>query len=148
MTAFHRILVPIDFSPHASAALTLAIELAKTNDATLQLVHVYDFIPYTLPEGMFMYDGSLTARFREELSKRLAQSKETALQAGVKHVETSLGEGRPYTEIVKLAAESHADLIVMGTHGRSGLAHTFVGSVAERVVRKAPCPVIAVPLKA
>jgi nucleotide-binding universal stress UspA family protein len=146
MKLFQKILVATDFSPHAAAALRLACELAKTCDASLCLVHAYDLIPYALPEGMPLYDATMLARLREDLTRQLSRSREEALSAGVKQVEISLVQGPAPQEIVRIAEEGYS-LIVLGTHGRSGLAHLLLGSVAERVVRKAPCPVITVPLK-
>jgi nucleotide-binding universal stress UspA family protein len=128
-------------------ALRLACELAKTSDATLCLLHVYDLIPYSLPEGMPMYDAATLARLREELHKQLALTKTEALKAGVKEVEITMIQGQPYQEIIRLAEAGSYPLIVMGTHGRTGLAHLLLGSVAERVARKAPCAVIVVPSK-
>lgn len=147
MSLFQTILVPTDFSPHSEAALRLACELAKSHEAALCLVHVYDLMPSGLPEGMTFYDVATLARVRDEFVRRLAEVQRQALKAGVRQVETKLMEGQPYREIVRAAEESRAQLIVMGTHGRTGMAHVLVGSVAERVVRKAPCPVITVPYK-
>jgi nucleotide-binding universal stress UspA family protein len=147
MSLFQKILVPTDFSPHAAAALRLATELAKSNDATLCLVHVYDLLPSSLPEGMTFYDAATLAHLRDELGRRLVQVRRDALATGVKQVETKLLEGQPHREIVRAAEDGQAQLIVMGTHGRTGIAHVLVGSVAERVVRKSPCPVITVPYK-
>jgi nucleotide-binding universal stress UspA family protein len=147
MKLFEKILVPTDFSAHAAVALRFACELAKTSDAAIQLLHAYDLIPYALPEGMPMYDAATLARMREDLTKRLALAKEETLKSGVRQVEFTLVQGHPYPEIVRLAEEGNCQLIVMGTHGRSGLAHLLLGSVAERVVRKAPCPVVTVPFK-
>jgi universal stress protein A len=147
MKLFQKILVATDFSPHAEQALQLASELAKTCDASVCLVHVYDFIPYVLPEGMPMYDTATLARLREDLVRQLSSAQERARKAGVKDVQISLVQGQAQPEIVRLAEEGGYSLIVLGTHGRSGLAHLLLGSVAERVVRKAPCPVVTVPLK-
>lgn len=146
MKLFQKILVATDFSPHAEAALGLACELAKTCDASLCLVHAYDLVPYTLPEGMPLYDAGTLARLREDLARQLAGQREQAVKAGVKEIEVSLVQGNAAQEITRLAAEGFS-LIVLGTHGRTGIAHLLLGSVAERVVRKAPCPVITVPLK-
>lgn len=147
MTLFQTILVPTDFSPHATKALELAIELAKTQGAALCLVHVYYLLPYApLPGGIPMYDPHTHARLRDDLTRELSLRKEQALKAGVTRVETKLIEGQPFREIARVAEELPAQLIVMGTHGRTGIAHMLVGSVAERVVRSAACPVITVPL--
>jgi nucleotide-binding universal stress UspA family protein len=147
MKLFQKILVATDFSPHAEQALQVASELAKTCDASVCLVHVYDLIPYGLPEGMPMYDAATLSRLREDLLRQLSSARERVLKAGVKDVTIGLVQGQPQPEIVRLAEEGGYSLIVVGTHGRSGLAHVLLGSVAERVVRKAPCPVVTVPMK-
>jgi nucleotide-binding universal stress UspA family protein len=147
MTLFKKILVATDFSAHATAATQLACELAQQSEAALCLVHVYDTLPFALPEGSTIYDVASLARLREDLTKQLAAAQRSALERGVRQVETKLIEGQPYREIVRAAEEWGAQLIVTGTHGRSGMAHLLLGSVAERVARKAPCPVVVVPLK-
>jgi nucleotide-binding universal stress UspA family protein len=148
MTLFKKILVATDFSPHAAAALRLACDLAKQGEAALCLVHVYDPLPFALPEGASIYDLATLARLREDLGKQLAMAQRTALEQGVRQLETKLVEGQAQREIVRAAEAWGAQLIVTGTHGRTGMAHLLLGSVAERVARKAPCPVIVVPLKA
>jgi nucleotide-binding universal stress UspA family protein len=148
MKLFEKILVATDFSPHATVAFQLALKLARVSEASLCLVHVYDLVPYaTLPEGIPMYDPGMLARLRADLTKQLTQAKESALKAGVSQVETRLVEGQAYREIVRVGEEWGSDLIVVGTHGRSGVAHLLLGSVAEKVVRKAQCPVMTVPMK-
>jgi nucleotide-binding universal stress UspA family protein len=147
MTQLKKILVPTDFSPHASVALRFAEDLAKRSGASLCLLHAYEVTPYVLPEGVPMYDAALIARLREELGKHLELLKEETLKAGVAHVETKLVEGNPARQIALTAEQWGASLIVMGTHGRTGFAHLLLGSVAEKVVRKSPCAVIAVPTK-
>jgi nucleotide-binding universal stress UspA family protein len=148
MSSFRKILVATDFSPHAANALQLASELAKTCDAAIQLIHVYDVIPYTLPEGMPVYDAVQLAQVREGLGQQLRKAEGQLKSAGVRGAEGVLREGQASAEIARVAQEGGFDLIVMGTHGRSGVAHLLLGSVAERVMRKAPCPVLVVPLKA
>lgn len=147
MKLFQKILVPTDFSPHAQAALDLATELAKTCGAALCVLHAYDVIPYTLPEGMPLYDAGQLERMRQELGKQLALAKQSVEKAGVREVDTKLCQGQTYAEIISAAESWGADVIVMGTHGRTGLAHLLLGSTAEKVVRKSPCAVITVPLK-
>jgi len=146
MALIQTILVPIDFSEHSAAALALAIQLAKSSDAALHLAHVDDFIAYTLPNGAVIYDAITLARLREGMRQRLLAMQAEVQKAGVARVQTTVLEGQPDVEVVRHAAELGADLIIMGTHGRRGFSHLMLGSVAERVVRKAPCPVIAVPL--
>lgn len=146
MGSFRKILVATDFSPHAVNALRLAGELAKQSAAALQIVHVYDVVPYTLPEGMPVFDGGQMARIRDELGQQLRKLAGEAQRSGVQSVDSALVEGQASAEIVRHAQEGQFDLIVMGTHGRGGFAHLLLGSVAERVVRKASCPVLVVPL--
>lgn len=145
MRPFQKILVPTDFSPHAETALEFAVQLANTSGAAITLVHVFDVIPYTLPEGMPLYDAAQLGYLRDELGKQLDRASAFATKAGAKRVETSLLQGQTHDEIVRAAREGGFDLIVIGTHGRSGIAHLLLGSVAEKVVRKAHCPVVTVP---
>jgi nucleotide-binding universal stress UspA family protein len=92
-------------------------------------------------------EGSVLANLREEVRKRLLNLRVETQKAGVGTVEAMVLEGKPSVQIVHHAEALPADLIVMGTHGRSGFSHLMLGSVAERVARSAPCAVIAVPLK-
>jgi universal stress protein A len=147
MSPFKKILVATDFSQHASAALRLATELAKAGDGELRLVHVLDLIPYSLPDGMPIYDAVTLTRVRDDATRRLSEQKEEALKAGVRRVEATLLDGQPSYEIVRVAADWEAGVIVIGTHGRRGFSRLLLGSVAERVVRNAHCPVLVVPLR-
>jgi nucleotide-binding universal stress UspA family protein len=146
MALIQTILVPIDFSEHSAAALGLATELAKSTDAALHLVHVDDFIAYTLPNGAVIYDAMTLAGLREDMRQRLLGLQAGVQKAGIARVQTTVLEGQPDVEIVRHAGQLPADLIIIGTHGRRGFSHLMLGSVAERVARKACCPVIAVPL--
>jgi universal stress protein A len=147
MTKLQTILVPTDFSPQAAAALEFAVALAQRANAALHLVHVDDFVSYALPVPGIAVAGGVLADLRAGLNERLTALRSEVLTAGVRQAEATLLEGRPYMEIVRLAEALPADLIVMGTHGRGGFSHLMLGSVAERVARAAPCPVIAVPHK-
>jgi nucleotide-binding universal stress UspA family protein len=144
---FDKILVPTDFSPSSEPALLFAVELARAVGASLTLLHVYNATPYEIPEGMpvsgiLNIDGVI-AEFR----KQLEAAKSRAEQAGAARVDTTLLQGVAYAEITRLAEQRGYGLIVMGTHGRTGFAHMLLGSVAEKVVRKASCPVVTVPLR-
>jgi nucleotide-binding universal stress UspA family protein len=147
MKLFEKILVPTDFSPHAQEAVRYASELSRTFDAPLTIVHVYDVTPYVLPETVPLYDTFQIGQLREEFQKQLGEVRRLAEQNSVKQVDARLLQGSPFSEIVRFAEEQHFGLIVMGTHGRTGLAHLLLGSVTEKVVRKAPCPVLTVPLR-
>ena len=144
MTIFENILVPVDFSPHSAEAIRVASEIARQSQGSITLVHVYDPLPYALPPEYVMYTPQQEGRMLAEFEKSLAASKRAAEDAGALRVETRLQHGLPSTAIVDLARDGHFDSIVMGTHGRTGFGHALMGSVAERVLRKAPCPVLTV----
>jgi|SRR5215831_7580488 len=140
-----RVLHPTDFTSFSRAAFRKAIEMTTANRAQLLLIHVLrPIIPvpgdaYISPK---MYDelaGSARAFAQKELDKLLAQANKARLRA-----RGFLLEGLAHDEIIRFARARRVDLIVMGTHGRAGLAKFFVGSVADRVVAGAPCPVLTV----
>ena len=137
----HRILVPTDFSECSKKALCYAPSLSKHFGAEILLLHVVEPVPE--PSEMIVTEsGLLTARMHEETTKHLAQwQSNLAKEASTK---AALRAGSAHREIVQAAVESNVDLIVLGTHGRTGLAHFLIGSTAERVVRHAPCPVLVV----
>jgi nucleotide-binding universal stress UspA family protein len=143
MVSYDRIVTAVDFSEHARKALDAAAELARKFDSELHLVHAFELpfpvlTPYevALPEN-FVGDARAAARRElDELEKELSA-------AGVK-VTVHLREGPPDAAIDELAQEINADLIVIGTRGNSGLKHVLLGSVAERTLRHAPCPVLTI----
>ena len=141
-----KILVPIDFSPHADRAFGYATALARRLGAELTLVHVVED-PYASGawggEGYVPNVGELLQELIAGTERQLAELKETEAAKGLT-VKTAVVTGRPAQSIVESAASEGCDLIVMGTHGRTGLSHAVMGSVAERVLRKAPCPVLTV----
>lgn len=147
MKPFQKILVPTDFSPHADEALQVAAELCKRYDASLTLAYVYVPVAYSLPDGYTVYAPTQAqlGSIHEDLRRGLGTLKAKGEAAGAARVETRLLEGPIASEICALAAEGF-DLIVMGTHGRTGFSHVLLGSVAEKVVRTAPCPVLTVRL--
>ena len=139
-----RILVPHDFSEHSDAALAHADGLARLSRASLHLLHVIQPPPLhaVTPAGPVQIampvEVTDAARIEaRELLRRIARSSRADAQV---HVE----EGSPTAVICRFAERHRTDLIVMGTHGRAGLAHLLLGSVAERVLRRAPCPVLTV----
>lgn len=134
----HRILVPIDFSPYSDAALSLATSLARDGDGTLILAHV-EVIPLSAAGGEFMY--AVPEPPTEELLDKLEHVMPFDSHVPV---ERRLLSGDPADAIIRLAETEDIDLIVMGTHGRRGLRRLLMGSVAEAVVRAAPCPVLTV----
>jgi len=144
VSRFTKILVPIDFSDHSIRAIHYAAELSKTYNAPVTLLHAYQTLNYALPEGYVFYSPEQLAELTQAIDKQVQQSKAVAEHAGAVSVDTKTVMGAAFSEILRVAEEEHFDLIVMGTHGRTGLGHTFLGSVAERVVRQAPCPVLTV----
>ena len=145
MKGVRRILHPTDFSRASGAAFLKAVALAKESRAELLLVHVL------LPPTPFIGDGYISPKTYEELeaSARRGAQRELAkvvakAQKAKARVKAVLLEGVPYDRIARVARSKRADLIVMGTHGRSGLSKFFLGSVAERVIALAPCPVLTV----
>ena len=137
-----KILVPTDFSEHAERALAAAESLARLVGAKLHIVHVAPLIPY---QGPPFAPGRAFGNELIEMSRKEFDAYMVKLRArGVEAVGT-LAEGVAYVEINRAADDFGADLIVMGTHGRTGIDHLLLGSVAERVVRTAPIPVMVVP---
>jgi len=140
-----RILHPSDFSRASGTAFKKAVELAKSDRAELMLVHVMSPIAPIAGEGYVspkMYEdiaASSRAWAQKQLDRLLAKTKTAGVRA-----KSYVLEGVAHDQIARIARSRHADLIVMGTHGRSGLAKLFLGSVAGRVVAAAPCPVLTV----
>lgn len=140
---YERILVPHDFSPAADAALEAAIGLAKSLGSELHLLHVYHrpveiLSPYEVPLPQSVVDEIRTAA-KSRLERALEPVREAGL-TGTPHVV----EGIPAEAISETARTLPAQLVVMGTRGLSGLKHVLLGSVAERTLRGAPCPVLTV----
>jgi nucleotide-binding universal stress UspA family protein len=141
---FSRIMVPTDFSDCAEEAWRLAQRLAAASDAELVLVHVLVEAPL-FNEGSFTMDHvpnvfeAARKWGQESLDAWMNQAQAKGLKARV-----ALRTGVPYREIVDLVTDERADLVVIGTHGRGGIDRALLGSVADRVVRLAPCPVLTV----
>jgi nucleotide-binding universal stress UspA family protein len=145
---FKKILFCTDFSPDADWAFTYAFQLAKTFKSKFLILHV---TPEPIhPEQLSIY---LPQEKLEEL--RMSQKKEISQQLethyikkmrGFKNYKVVLKEGEPFVEIIQMAKKESADLIIMGTHGRTGLDHILFGSTAEKVVRKSPCPMLTIRL--
>ena len=150
MIALHRILVPTDFSENSNRAVRYAAELAEKFESEIVFLHVVQDLALVLPDAVMP-----TPVATPNLDDMIASAK-----TGIANLVTSLGLaklnpkaevriGSPASEIVSAAADLKADLLCISTHGRTGLAHLLLGSVAEKIVRHAPCPVLTVrPTKA
>lgn len=143
MIALKKILVPTDFSECGDAAVKYGRELAEHFGAELHLLHVVQD-PYRYAGGVESIPLS-GYDFVEEWQRKALESLRTAVPEAARHfTTTSCPIGVPVEEILQYARDHEIGLIVMGTHGRGTLAHVFLGSVAERVVRKSACPVLTV----
>ena len=143
MPEFRRILCPVDFSETSKRAFEYALALAARLGAEVDVIHVYHLSADALAEGTWEIPRELEADLTTRLQQQLDELVKHKPQMGVK-VTTSLYQGIPYIEITRAAKERGADMIVIGTHGRTGLAHLLIGSVAERVVRLADVPVVSI----
>jgi universal stress protein A len=138
-----QVLVPIDFSATADRALEYAIALAQQLQARLTLLHVFDLTPLAMGDPATGLPVTALDALETEAQQLLQASLERVQRAGLQG-NSLLVQGTPTQTIVDTAGEQGVDLIVMGTHGRTGLAHVFLGSVAEHVIRQAPCPVLVI----
>lgn len=133
------ILIAVDFEGSSRRAIDVAKQLAPALDAELVLVHAYELPVYTYPglEPMILpgFHGEVTQAARRAL---------TALSDEVGIPSTMLRDGNPVRELLAAAKERHASMIVMGTHGRKGISHALLGSVAEKVIRQSEIPVLTV----
>lgn len=147
MTKLDRILVPMDFSENSKAALQYARGLAEQFGAEVHLLHVIsnDTTMAIGSDGFFSVSDSVMQEIRDAVTRQLQESAAT-IQNSVKQVVQETREGAPFAEIVQYAKSNDIDMIVLGTHGRTGISHLLIGSVAEKVVRKARCPVLTIPL--
>jgi nucleotide-binding universal stress UspA family protein len=144
MSTIQHILVAHDFSDCAEAALDTALALAGALQARVTLLHAYEVPTYVFPESV-VATSDLVGQVRGAAEEGLANVAERARKSGVK-IDTILRQGVAWSEIDAAALALKCDLVVMGTHGRRGLSRVLLGSVAEKVVRTAPCPVLTVPL--
>lgn len=148
MARITRILVPTDFSATADAALDYACVLADRFGASIQLLHVLHdpFVADGMGADAFLSEApTMREAMRQDAQDRL--SHRAAPRPGITlHIETEVLFGHGARTIADYAESRGADLIVMGTHGRTGVAHLLLGSIAEKLVRTAPCPVLTVRL--
>ena len=140
-----KILCPTDFSENSEHAMKYALALATLSQAQLELLHVVEPIAYPQSTELFepmLDEVELTMKMEAAYQKQL-EDQVVALKDDYPKITGKLVTGNTFLEIIQ-AARGDVDMIVMGTHGRTGLAHVLIGSVAERVVREAPCPVLTV----
>jgi nucleotide-binding universal stress UspA family protein len=145
MTRITRILVPTDFSATADAALDYASVLAERFGASIELLHVLDdpFVADGMAAEAYISESPvLRSAMLRDARERLRHR--ASAREGIPRIETEVLFGHGARTIAEYAAERGIDLIVMGTHGRTGFAHLLLGSVAERLVRTSPCPVLTV----
>jgi nucleotide-binding universal stress UspA family protein len=138
-----RILVPIDFSDHSKNALRYAITFAKQFQAELFLIYVVE--PTVYPADFSFGQVSIPS-FEKELRERGKQELEQLVATyteGKVSARTIVKTGKPFLEIINIAKKEEVDLIIIATHGHTGVEHILFGSTAEKVVRKAPCPVLS-----
>jgi nucleotide-binding universal stress UspA family protein len=143
MIPIQRILLPTDFSEYSAHAVPYACALADEYQAELHVLHVLEMIPTAPYFGM----GLTTTGFTEESESHAKQLLDHVLPSDWPAREkavTMLRHGSPFVETIRYVKEAQIHLMVITTHGRTGLAHTLLGSQAEKLVRKAPCPVLTV----
>jgi len=146
MIEVKRILVPTDFSEHSEQAAAYAAELARQLRAEdIHCIHVSD-IPADLLATSAYYMTGPSEQFIEQVRQEGRKNLDAFARKNFQGVTvtTAFLEGRPFVEIVRYARDHQVDLLVIATHGRTGLKHALFGSVAEKVIRKAPCPVLVV----
>jgi nucleotide-binding universal stress UspA family protein len=145
VTALHKILLATDFSEPSDAALDYARALAGAFNARIHVLHVLeDLAAHAWTTEVYV---AALPGVHEEMERQARERLDAVFPAAERErygVQTVLRSGSPFVEILRYASEEAIDLIVMGTHGRGPIAHMLLGSVAERVVRKAPCPVLTV----
>ena len=144
---YQRILVPVDGSPTSNAGLDEAIKIAELTGAQLRLLHVVDEMPFVLSgEGYGAITTDVFALLREAGAKILEEARSKVQERGVP-VDTALFDslsGRLCDRVMEQVTQWHADLVVLGTHGRRGLRRALLGSDAEQVLRTSPVPVLLV----
>jgi nucleotide-binding universal stress UspA family protein len=141
-TTIQHVLVAHDFGEAAQSALAFAMDLGEKLKSRITVVHAFEVPVYGFPEGLAL-TAETVGRIESVARQALESVVEKASRPGLE-VNGLLRQGPAWSEIVAASGELKADLIVVGTHGRRGLAHALLGSVAEKVVRAAPCPVLTV----
>ncbi|MBU6391369.1 MAG: universal stress protein [Planctomycetota bacterium] len=146
MIKLKKILCPIDFSACSKHALSYAIDLSAKESASLYLIHVIEAHLSGIGDILKQLDLLLDDKqIEDNLKMRLISLLPDDVRKST-FVEPIIAKGIPFVEIVNTAKDKRTDLIVMGTHGKTGLEHILIGSVAERVIQRAPCPVLSIRL--
>ncbi len=145
MIKIEKILFPTDFSEHSEHAFSYALSFAKEYGARIVMLHVVEDVQYLA--NAYMFDVPMMPSFADMEQSRLKEMSEF-IEREVDDpsvvIEKSVRHGRPFLEIIQAARDEEVDLIVTATHGRGGIEHVLFGSTAEKVVRKAPCPVLSI----
>jgi universal stress protein A len=140
---FKKIVCPIDFSEFTDEILKYAVNITKKFNAELHLIHIIPNLNYFIPYESFLTPENLVA-----IEKNIEKEVEKDFEKVTKDIDMPLKKivktGATFVEIIDYIKEEDIDLVVMGTHGRSGIEHILIGSVAEKVVRKSPCPVLTI----
>lgn len=139
-TTIKKVLVPIDFSDYSKSALKYAVNFSKLFNAEIILIYVVEPVIYPPDFSMGQIAmPSLNTEWDERAKDELDKLAKSEISTSVK---TILKTGKPFVEIIETAKEENIDLIIIATHGHTGVEHILFGSTAEKVVRKAPCPVL------
>ena len=145
MIKLKKILCPIDFSACSTYALTYAIDLSLKDHASLYLIHVIETYIGDIGDILKQIDLLLDDNQTDSLKMRLINLIPAEIRTNIS-IDTLVVKGTPFVEIIKAAKDNQVDLIVMGTHGKTGLDYILIGSVAERVIQRSPCPVLSIRL--
>lgn len=143
-----NILFPTDFSKFSLAASKHVVDIAKEYGAKIHVLYVLEKIPPILTiRSIDLTEETIAKSLIEDANNSLKKAKEKLLESGETDIVTEFRKGIDYQEIVKYAKENEIDLIIMTTHGRTGLLHTLIGNVAEKVIRYSESPVLIIPAK-
>jgi universal stress protein A len=145
MLNFRNIVVPTDFSKLSKTAFEYAKDLAEMTNATVHIIYVMDKNPPFLPnKSSDISEETLMKELEEEAQKQLHECKDNLVVDSEINVTQTLRKGVDYEEIVNFAKEMEENVIIIATHGRTGALHNLLGSVAEKVIRYAKCPVMVI----
>ena len=140
---FKKVLCAVDFSEFTDEIVGYAVNIAKKFDAALHMIHVIPNLTYYTPYESFLTPENLVA-VEKNMEKGVDKDFDKIIKKIDIPVKKTVRTGITFVEIIDYVKAESIDLIVMGTHGRSGIEHILIGSVAEKVVRKSPCPVLTI----